>query len=68
MISRARKASRSARKWPIAMLALRANDGRAAPAPVYVFGSGPGVYQATMPFPPNGQPVNTHARALHRWC
>jgi len=44
----------------IAMLALRANDGRSAPAPVYVFGTGPGDYQQTTPFPPTGQPVNTH--------
>jgi hypothetical protein len=42
-----------------AMVALRANDGRAASAPVYVFGSGPGVYQQTTPYPPSGQPVNT---------
>jgi len=48
----------------VAMVALRANDGRAAPAPVYVFGTGPGVYQATTPFPPNGQPVNTHASGI----
>ena len=47
-----------------AMLALRANDGRAAPAPVYVFGFGPGVYQQTIPFPPTGQPVNTHFPAV----
>lgn len=42
-----------------AILALRANDGRNAVVPAYVFGSGPGVYQATTPFPPTGQPVNT---------
>lgn len=42
-----------------AMLVLRANDGRAAPAPVYAFGFGPGIYQQTTPFPPTGQPVNT---------
>ena len=47
-----------------AMVALRANDGRAAPAPVYVFGFGPGVYQQTTPYPPNGQPVNTHFPAV----
>ena len=40
-------------------LALRANDGRALPVPVYVFGTGPGAYQATIPYPPTGQPVNT---------
>jgi hypothetical protein len=43
----------------IAMVASRVNDGRAAAVPPYVFGSGPGVYQATTPFPANGQPVNT---------
>ncbi len=43
----------------VAMLALRADDGRAAPAPVYVFGFGPGAYQPTTPYPPTGQPVNT---------
>ena len=42
-----------------ALLALRANDGRNAVVPPYTFGSGPGVYQATTPFPPTGQPVNT---------
>ncbi|HEY6643381.1 vanadium-dependent haloperoxidase, partial [Povalibacter sp.] len=41
------------------MLELRSNDGRTAPAPVYQFGTGPGVYQATVPFPPAGQPINT---------
>ena len=44
----------------IAMLALRANDGRNAVVPPYVFGSGPGVYQPTTPFPATGQPVNTY--------
>jgi hypothetical protein len=44
----------------LAMVALRANDGRAAVIPAYVFGSGAGVYQQTIPYPPTGQPVNTH--------
>ncbi len=44
---------------PVAMLALRANDGRTLPVPVYTFGYGPGVYQQTTPFPPSGQPINT---------
>jgi hypothetical protein len=35
-----------------AWLALRANDGREANVP-YVFGSGPGVYQRTLPGPPS---------------
>jgi hypothetical protein len=43
----------------VAMLALRANDGRGAAVPAYVFGYGPGVYQQTTPYPPTGQPVNT---------
>lgn len=43
----------------VAMLTLRANDGRDLPAPVYVFGFGPGVYQQTTPYPPTGQPINT---------
>jgi hypothetical protein len=37
-----------AAKW----LALRANDGREANVP-YVFGTGPGVYQRTLPGPPS---------------
>jgi hypothetical protein len=41
------------------LLAARANDGRAAVVPPYVFGTGPGVYQPTIPYPPTGQPVNT---------
>lgn len=41
------------------ILALRANDGRDAAVPPYVFGYGPGVYQQTTPFPPTGQPINT---------
>ncbi len=43
----------------VAMLALRANDGRNADVPAYVLGYGPGVYQQTTPYPPNGQPINT---------
>lgn len=35
-----------------AWLALRANDGREANVP-YVFGTGPGVYQRTLPGPPS---------------
>lgn len=42
-----------------AMLELRAVDGRASPAPIHVFGTGAGVYQATTPYPPTGQPINT---------
>lgn len=47
-----------------AMLALRANDGRTAAAPIHVFGTGPGVYQATIPYPPTGQPINTWLPAV----
>ena len=50
-----------------AMIAARANDNRGAAAPVYVFGSGPGAYQATIPFPPNGQPINTHLPGVTTW-
>ena len=47
-----------------AMLALRAVDGRGLPAPIYAFGTGPGAYQATIPYPPTGQPVNTWLPAV----
>jgi hypothetical protein len=46
------------------MLELRSNDGRTAPVAPYVFGSGPGVYQQTSPFPPTGQPVLTWMPAV----
>jgi len=42
-----------------ATLTARTGDGRELPVPMYTFGTGPGVYQATTPFPPTGQPVNT---------
>lgn len=47
-----------------ATLALRANDGRSAPVAPYVFGTAPGVYQQTTPFPPTGQPINTFLPAV----
>jgi hypothetical protein len=42
-----------------ATLVARAGDGRDLPVPAYTFGSGPGVYRPTTPFPPTGQPINT---------
>ncbi len=63
-IARARKASRSARRW----LSPWSRCARMMVVPHRLrstcSATGPGVYQATIPFPPTGQPVNTHRPAV----